>query len=158
MASRLTRPCQHACVAACSPPKYESWLDVAALIALGMGNEFKKTCCIDCNPAFESLIDVFFLQVFDGMEVCSGKGLLSQVLRHGGYRIANFDILDWDGYAAVRQPSTTTNPLDLLQPSGMALPGHMRWTSFHAMQNERVTCLREHQSKTKAVDTYNSPL
>eukprot|EP00435_Cladocopium_sp_Y103_P007433 s1445_g2.t1 len=38
-------------------------------------------------------------EVFDGAEFCSGKGVLSRCLKHGGYRFPGLDILDWDPYA-----------------------------------------------------------
>lgn len=61
------------------------------------------------------------LKVFDGVEVCSGTGILSRVLRNGGYRICNLDIIDWEDYFKYHRPQTVGNPLDLLSPGGMAL-------------------------------------
>ena len=61
------------------------------------------------------------LKVFDGVEVCSGTGILSRVLRDGGYRICNLDIIDWDDYFKLHRPQTDGNPLDLLSAGGMAL-------------------------------------
>ena len=62
---------------------------------------------------------VFPDEVFDGAEFCSGKGVLSRCLKHGGYRFPGLDILDWDPYAEARGVTTSSNPLDMLSPSGM---------------------------------------
>ena len=61
------------------------------------------------------------LQAFDGVEVCSGTGILSRVLRDGGYKVCNMDIVDWASYFEFHQPKTSGNPLDLLTPAGMSL-------------------------------------
>jgi len=61
------------------------------------------------------------LQAFDGVEVCSGTGILSRVLRDGGYKVCNIDIIDWASYFELNQPQTSGNPLDLLTPAGMSL-------------------------------------
>jgi methylase of polypeptide subunit release factors len=60
-------------------------------------------------------------QAFDGLEMCSGTGILSRILRDGGYRVCSVDIVDWASYFEEHQPQTTGNPLDLLSPAGMAL-------------------------------------
>ena len=61
------------------------------------------------------------LQAFDGVEICSGTGILSRVLRDGGYKVCNVDIVDWASYFELHKPRTSGNPLDLLTPAGMSL-------------------------------------
>lgn len=63
------------------------------------------------------------LEAFDGVEMCSGTGILSRVLRDGGYKVCSVDILDWASYFQAHKPQTTGNPLDLLSPAGMAFLG-----------------------------------
>ena len=57
-------------------------------------------------------------QVYDACEICAGCAMLSHALRAHGYPVAALDINYWQLYAE-RRP-TTTNPLDLLSPAGMA--------------------------------------
>lgn len=77
-------------------------------------------------------------ETIDAVEVCSGKGLLTRCLRRAGYRVAAFDILDWEDYARVRQPSIQTNPLDMLTPAGMAFRGAV---CLGALAFPRFPCL-----------------
>ena len=57
------------------------------------------------------------LQEIDGAEVCAGWGILARVLRSQGHQIWAMDIDYWEAHGI---KSRCNNPLDLLQPSGMA--------------------------------------
>ena len=59
--------------------------------------------------------------MLDGAEFCAGKGVLTRCLRFGGYNVVGLDILDWGPYAHANGVQTSSNPLDMLSPSGMAL-------------------------------------
>ena len=64
-------------------------------------------------------------QVWQAVEVFSGKGVLSNALRRRGFTAASLDILDWAWYVedpsqAGKQLSHSRNPLDLLTAPGYA--------------------------------------
>ena len=60
------------------------------------------------------------VEAWDGAEFCAGKGVLNKCLRHAGYRVCGLDILDWGPYSQHHGVQTSSNPLDMLTPSGMA--------------------------------------
>lgn len=60
------------------------------------------------------------MKELDAAEFCCGKGVLTRCLRFAGYKVVGLDILDWDPYAQERALAVTSNPLDMLSPSGSA--------------------------------------
>ena len=58
-------------------------------------------------------------KVYQAVEVCAGAGLVTRCLRHGGIPTASLDIDFF--HTLPRIPKSKRNPLDLLEPSGMAL-------------------------------------
>ena len=65
-------------------------------------------------------MNVNMWQVWDAAEICCGSGMLTRILRFGGYETASVDIQMWTSQVPP-PPPTANNPLDLLQPSGFAL-------------------------------------
>ncbi len=54
------------------------------------------------------------LEVYDGLEICSGKALLSRCLRFGAnLKIGSVDLEDWGG-------DPIKNPLDMCSTAGFA--------------------------------------
>lgn len=74
--------------------------------------------------------------MFHGVEVCSGTGILSRVLRDGGYKVCNVDIIDWHDYFKLHRPKTSGNPLDLLSPGGMAFLDMHKLSELQLLTNE----------------------
>ena len=57
-------------------------------------------------------------EAFEALELCAGSGIVTRCLRRAGVHTVALDIAYWDAYS--RPTKATTNPLDLLQDSGMA--------------------------------------
>ncbi|CAK9096788.1 Uncharacterized protein SCF082_LOCUS45422 [Durusdinium trenchii] len=65
-------------------------------------------------------------EIYDAVEVFSGKGVLSYALLAMGYAAASLDIVNWNPWiqnriSEGRKPLCKGNPLDLVEPSGFAL-------------------------------------
>ena len=60
-------------------------------------------------------------QVYDCLEICAGAGAVTRCLRFAGIKTASLDIDFYDQLP--REPRSKRNPLDLLEPSGMACLG-----------------------------------
>ena len=61
-------------------------------------------------------------QEWDALEGCAGSGRLTRILRFAGFQVASLDLKMWDPAQHPRVQSQH-NPLDMLEPSGMAFPG-----------------------------------
>lgn len=86
-------------------------------ISLRLGGCHVVTGEVPLLYAFEPAPSV---EVWDGAEFCAGKGVLNKCLRHAGYKVCGLDILDWFQYSQDHGVQTSSNPLDMLTPSGMA--------------------------------------